>query len=78
MVFIMRTTLTIDDDVLVAVRYLAEQKKVGLGKVLSDLARKGLQKQMEIKQRDDFPVFNVPENATPITPEHVKMLDDEV
>ena len=45
----MRTTLTIDDDVLVAVRYLAEQKKVGLGKVLSDLARKGLKKQMEIK-----------------------------
>ena len=44
----MRTTVSIDDDVLDAVRYLAEQKKVTLGKMLSDLARKGLQKQAEI------------------------------
>lgn len=73
----MRTTLSIDDDVLIAVRYLAEQKKVALGKILSDLARKGLQNQMKIKHLDDFPVFNVPKNAAPITPEHVKMLDDE-
>ncbi len=74
----MRTTVSIDDDVLDAVRYLAEQKKVALGKMLSDLARRGLQNQAEITRRDDFPVFSVSENAMPMTPEHVKMLDDEV
>ncbi len=46
----MRTTISIDDDVLDAVRYLAGQKKVALGKMLSDLARKGLQNQLEITQ----------------------------
>jgi len=73
----MRTTLSIDDDVLDAVRYLADQKKVGLGKILSDLARKGLQNQIQINHHGDFPVFKIPQNAAPITPEHVKMLDDE-
>ena len=74
----MRTTVSIDDDVLDAVRYLAGQKKVALGKVLSDLARKGLQKQVEISHKDDFPVFRVSQNAMPMTPEHVKMLEDEI
>ncbi len=74
----MRTTVSIDDDVLDAVRYLAGQKKVALGKMLSDLARKGLQNQSEITQHGDFPVFGVTEDVSPITPEHVKMLDDEV
>lgn len=74
----MRTTVSIDDDVLDAVRYLAEQKKVSLGKVLSDLARKGLQKQVELSHRDDFPVFSDSQNAIPLTPEHIKMLEDEI
>ena len=72
----MRTTVSIDDDVLAAVRYLAEQQRVALGKVLSDLARKGLQKQAKTTQHGDFPVFSVSENAAPITLEQVKMLDD--
>lgn len=74
----MRTTLTIDDDVFAVVRYLAEQKKQAIGAVLSELARKGLQKTPELNQRGLFPVFNVPANAATITPEHVKMLDDEL
>lgn len=74
----MRTTISIDDDVLSAVRYLAEQKKVALGTVLSELARKGLQNSAMIETSNNFPVFAVPENAAPITPEHVKMLDDDL
>jgi hypothetical protein len=38
----MRTTLDIDDDVLAAARELAEQRRSTAGKVLSDLARRGL------------------------------------
>ena len=37
----MRTTLEIDDDVLLAAKELAEAQRTG-GKVLSDLARKAL------------------------------------
>ena len=74
----MRTTLSIDDDVLITVRYLAQQNKVALGTMISELIRKGLKKTVDIKQRDDLPVFSISENSTPITLEHVKLLEDEV
>lgn len=73
----MRTTISIDDDVLNTVRYIAEQRKISIGKVLSELARKGLQKRPEVAQRNGFPVFQVPKDATPITPKHIKQLEDE-
>ena len=38
----MRTTLTIDDDVLAAARSLAEQHDKSIGEVISGLARKAL------------------------------------
>ena len=38
----MRTTLDIDDDVLLAAKELAEAQRSTVGKVLSDLARKAL------------------------------------
>jgi hypothetical protein len=38
----MRTTLDIDDDVLQAAKELAEARRSTAGKVLSELARKGL------------------------------------
>lgn len=39
----MRTTLKLDEDVVVAARALAEQQGRTLGDVVSDLARRGLQ-----------------------------------
>lgn len=41
----MRTTLDIDDDVLLAVKEIAVVNRVPAGKVLSRLARKGLERQ---------------------------------
>jgi hypothetical protein len=38
----MRTTLTLDDDVLAAAKGLAYQQGRSLGEVISDLARSGL------------------------------------
>ena len=38
----MRTTLQLDDDVLAAARVLARQRRISLGAVISDLARRGL------------------------------------
>jgi Arc/MetJ family transcription regulator len=38
----MRTTLDIDDDVLEAAKRIADAERTSAGKVLSDLARRGL------------------------------------
>ncbi|MFN9629910.1 MAG: CopG family transcriptional regulator [Cyanobacteriota bacterium] len=38
----MRTTLQLDDDVLAAARVLARQRRVSLGVVISELARRAL------------------------------------
>jgi Ribbon-helix-helix protein, copG family len=40
----MRTTLTIDDDVLAAAKHLAERERKTIGEVISALARQGLAK----------------------------------
>ena len=37
----MRTTLTIDDDVLAAAKHIAERERKSIGEVISALARQG-------------------------------------
>lgn len=60
----MRTTLQIDDDVLQAARSIAAaDKNLTIGRVISDLARRGLKPVSTFKYRDDFPVFEVREDA---------------
>lgn len=74
----MRTTLSIDDDVLEAARALADQTRQPLGKVVSDLARRGLMPRTEAPSRSALPFFTVSEKARPFTPEAVRRdLDDE-
>lgn len=58
----MRTTLSIDDDVLQAVKERARYEKRTAGQVLSDLARERLTGQGARRERtytmvDGFPVF---------------------
>jgi hypothetical protein len=74
----MRTTLTIDDDIMAAARALARSQRRSLSAVISDLARKGLQPRPQASQDRGFPVFNVPDDAQPMTSDHVQAaLDDE-
>lgn len=73
----MRTTLNIEDDVLRAARSLASERRVSLGRMVSELLRQALAPQPRT-YRDDFPVFRVSEDAAPITPEMVRRaLEDE-
>ncbi len=67
----MRTAITLDDDIIETAHYLAKQDQTSLEKVISDLARKGLQEHKAIQLKNDFPVFEVSENSPVITPEHV-------
>ena len=57
---IMRTTLSIDDDVLDAARGLAEATHVPLGRAVSTLARRGLVRIRLRTSDDGLPVLDVP------------------
>ncbi|MEE9395842.1 MAG: hypothetical protein V3V31_02400 [Methylococcales bacterium] len=73
----MRTTISLDEDIIESARYLAKQNHSTLGKTISDLARKGLQATHSYELKNNFPVFKVSENSPVITPEDVKKLEDE-
>lgn len=72
----MRTTLDLDEDVLVAARELASGRRRSLGSVISDLARRGLT-PARIETGGDLPVISVPAGTPPITPEMVRRALDE-
>ena len=74
----MRTTLSIDDDVLAAAKTLASQRGASVGSVISELARKGLNPEPSVRyETGGFPVFDVREGAPVFGPEDVdKALED--
>jgi hypothetical protein len=74
----MRTTLRIDDDVLRAAKTLALMQEKSLGEVISGLVRKALAPQPQREADRGFPVFSVPEDAPPMTPDQVRRaLEDD-
>ena len=74
----MRTTITIDDDLLEVAKTLAAQKGIPLGKAVSELMWKGMQYRRPLKRRKSgFPVFDVPAKARPVTLETVKKAEEE-
>jgi len=72
----MRTTLQIDDDVVVAARELATCERRSLGAVISELARRGLT-PARVETEDGLPVIRVPAGTPPITPEMVRRALEE-
>ena len=68
----MRTTLTIDDDVLKEAVKRAEALSISLGQALSDLARRGLQVAPPVKEISGLVVFDPPKDAPRITHRGVK------
>lgn len=72
----MRTTVTVDDDVLAVARALAARTGTSLGSALSALARRGFRRP-QVDTGNGLPVFRVAADAAPITSEDVeKALDD--
>lgn len=75
----MRTTLDIDDDVLVAVKEMARAQRVSAGRAISDLARQALTRPSAIpgsgaKCVGGFRPF--PSRGVPVTNEQVNELRD--
>jgi len=74
----MRTTLTIDDDIIRIARTLAQEKNQSVGAVVSRLARKGLKAQGYDVDNLGLPLFEVSENDPVFGPEAVARGEDEV
>ncbi len=75
----MRTTLNIDDDVLLAAKELAAAQKKTAGEVISELARKTLRggTKEKAKVRNGFTLL--PPGGTIVTSELVeKLLEEEL
>ena len=67
----MRTTVTIDDDVLAVARALAARKRISLGRALSELARRGFRNATAGADSRDGSVFAVSPDSEPITSDDV-------
>ena len=74
-----RTTLTIDDDVLIAAKGLAARQNKSIGEVISALSRQALRPATARHQvRNGVPLLAVRAGAVPVTPELVNQLRDEL
>jgi hypothetical protein len=75
----MRTTLSIDDDVLTAAKSLASLQRKSVGEVISELTRQALQPSLsKRKARNGVPLLLVGSRASTVTPELVNQLRDEL
>lgn len=74
----MRTTIHLDDDIIAEVRDYAEQRKIGVGKAVSDLVRRSLTMAHPTKMVNGLIVFDLPPNSPRVTSKHVKELENEI
>ena len=75
----MRTTLSIDDDVLAAAKGLASLQRKSIGEVISALARQALQAQLSSPAtRNGVPLLQTQAATMPVTLEMVNKLRDEI
>jgi len=76
---VVRTTLSIDDDVLLAAKSLAEREHRSLGDVISALARQALRREPGAgRSRNGVPLLPARADATPVTMALVNQLRDEL
>jgi hypothetical protein len=73
----MRTTVDLEEDVLLAAKEIAKQRGNTLGQVLSDLARQALTRRASVSTKHGLPLFPVQPDAGVVTLELVNRLRDE-
>ena len=76
--YAVRTTLVIDDDVLLAAKAMARQQNRSSGDVISDLARTSLRRPEPGSERNGIPLIGVNPDASLVTREMVNALRDEL
>lgn len=75
--FTMRTTLTLDDDILKLAARQAKLRGVSLGKAVSDLLRKGLNASTPARDKDGVVVFDLPADSPKVTTDDVRRIEAE-
>lgn len=73
----MRTTLTLDDDVLELAARQAKLRGVSLGRTVSDLLRKGLNASTPSQEKGGVVVFQLPADSPKVTTEDVRRIEAE-
>ena len=73
----MRTTITIDDDVLTAARAIARQRNQPVGRIVSELARQSLRPPTAGAERNGVPLLPVRDKGVIVTLDIVNALRDE-
>jgi len=73
----MRTTVDLEEDVLLAAKEIAKQRGSTLGRVLSELARQTLTRRPSVSTKHGLPLFPVRPDAAVVTLELVNRLRDE-
>ena len=73
----MRTTLAIDDDVLNAAKALAAQQQRTVGQIISDLARRSLDRPKAAGQRNGILLLQPKPGASLVTLADVNALRDD-
>ena len=75
---IMRTTLTLDDDVAQAAKALVDATGKTLGKIVSELVRRSLRSESALRRDKGIPTFQVARDAEIIPGDRaVKLLAEE-
>jgi hypothetical protein len=74
----MRTTLAIDDDVLIAAKAIAQQERRSVGDVVSDLARRALRRPDSSAVRNGMTLIARGDERTVVTLETINALRDDL
>lgn len=74
---LMRTTLTLDDDVYEKAMLEAAARKQSLGKVVSDYARKGANVEVKFLRKGGLVLPELPEDSPVVGPATVRRLESE-
>ena len=72
----MRTTLAIDDDILLAAKAMARQQDRSLGEVISDLVRRSLRRPQAGGERNGIPLLSSRSSGPMVDVETVNALRD--
>lgn len=75
--FTMRTTLTLDDDILERAARQAKLRGASLSKTVSDLVRRGLSAPTPSQEKGGIVVFQLPADSPPVTTGEVRRMEAE-
>lgn len=70
-----RTTLSLDDEVLPLIKRYAEARSLGLGKAVSELVRRGLRSQRPTRTVNGLQVFDLPADSPPVSRKKIEEIE---